>query len=154
MFHWRRPDHMTLSFDGLDPLSVRFRFVPVPVPGFLIQKSVLPSKNLFFYPGKIFLNILIFYKKFICFSIFYFDPRAIWGGFRHPKSIFRYLNRNFMKKWIFWAQNRFFRLKKGTGTELNQNRTEPEPDWTGADRNRTEPNRGIAELRRPATHRL
>ena len=36
---------------------------PVPVPGFLIQKSVLPSKNQFFYPGNIFLEILIFYKK-------------------------------------------------------------------------------------------
>ena len=41
----------------------RFRFVPVPVPVFFLQKSVLPSKNPFIYPGKIFLKILIFYKK-------------------------------------------------------------------------------------------
>ena len=36
---------------------------PIPVPGFLIQKSVLPSKNQFFYPGNIFKKNLIFYKK-------------------------------------------------------------------------------------------
>ena len=36
---------------------------PVPVPGFFIQKSVLPSKNQFIYPGKIFSKKMIFYKK-------------------------------------------------------------------------------------------
>ena len=39
-----------------------------------------------------------------------------------------------------------FDLKKGTGTELNRNRTEPEPDGTGADRNRTEPSRTVGFL--------
>ena len=45
--------HMDIPYPGV-PRG------PVPVPGFLIQKSVLPSKNQFFYPGKIFLHILIF----------------------------------------------------------------------------------------------
>ena len=37
---------------------------------FFLQKSVLPSKNQFFYPGNIFLKILIFYEKnVICLVI-------------------------------------------------------------------------------------
>ena len=83
---------------------------------------------------------MTFYEKSVFFSFFYFDPRVIWGGFRHPESIFRYLKIKILWKseFVFWPQNQFFRLKKG-----NRNRNEPEPVWTGTGIQRSgyEPNR-------------
>ena len=45
--------------------------------------------------------------------MFYFDPRVIWGGFRHPTSIFRYLNIEILwkKDFFFDPQNQFFDWK-------------------------------------------
>ena len=56
-------------------------------------------------------------------------------------------------KFVFDQNIKFWIKTKGIGTELNRNQKEPEPDRTGADRNRTEPNRtvGIMTLDRSAT---
>ena len=62
---------------------------------------------------------MIFYKKNDFFSIFYFDPGVIWGGFRHPKSIFRYLKIEILwKHWFFLTPKSICLIKK----------KEPEPE--------------------------
>ena len=89
--------------------------------------------------------IWLYIKKMFFFSIFYFDPRVIWGGFRHPKSIFRYLKIEMLWKndFFFLTPKSIFSIKKKepepnwTGTRPNRNRTEPEP--TETEPNRTEP---------------
>ena len=49
----------------------------------------------------------------------------------------------FLTSKLFFIEKSIFGLKKiESEPELNWNRSEPEPDWTGVDRNRTEPNRG------------
>ena len=81
---------------------------------------------------------------------FLFDLGIIWGRFRHRTSIL--FSRKVEMLWIlqfffdpkidFLFKKRVFD-KKRIGTGIGRNRNEPEPERTGADRNRTEPNRGF-----------